>query len=184
MRLSLICVVVFSLVGPALAANGLTSPYRDQAATAIRALTQKEIEDLRIGRGMGLARAAELNSYPGPRHVLDAAQAGQLHLTPVQGRTIQGLFDGMSREAQRLGALILKEEQNLEIEFQTGRITEADLQARVARIAALQGQLRAVHLKTHVATRAALTEQQVQHYNELRGYSAGSPQQPEHHNRH
>ena len=86
MRLSLICVVVFSLVGPALAANGLTSPYRDQAATAIRALTQKEIEDLRIGRGMGLARAAELNSYPGPRHVLDAAQAGQLHLTPEIGR--------------------------------------------------------------------------------------------------
>ena len=184
MRLSLVCVAVFSLVGPAVAADGLTSPYRDQAATAIRALTQKEIEDLRIGRGMGLARAAELNSYPGPRHVLDAAQAGQLRLTPVQGRTIQSLFDGMSREAQRLGGLILKEEEGLEIEFRAARIEEADLQARVARIAALQGQLRAVHLKTHLATRAALTEQQVRHYNELRGYSEGSPPQPEPHGRH
>jgi hypothetical protein len=179
MRLRLICVAVLSMIGSAMASDGLTSPYRDSTARDIRALTQREIEDLRAGRGMGLARAAELNSYPGPRHVLDAMQAGQLHLTPVQDRTIQVLFDGMSREAQRLGALILTEEQNLEVEFRAGRITEADLLARVARIAALQGQLRAVHLKTHLETRAALTEQQVQHYNELRGYAAGS--QPEHH---
>jgi len=180
-RLKLVCVALFSMIGPALASDGLTSPYRDTASTEIRALTQKEIEDLRAGRGMGLARAAELNSYPGPRHVLDAARAGQLHLTPVQDRTIQGLFDGMSREAQRLGGLILDEEQRLEIEFRAGRIDETDLRSRVARIAALQGQLRAVHLKTHLATRAALTEQQVQHYNELRGYSTGSPQPPGHH---
>src|SRR5690242_20445455 len=152
------------MIGPALVSDGLTSPYRDTASIEIRALTQKEIEDLRAGRGMGLARAAELNGYPGPRHVLDAARAGQLHLTPVQDRTIQGLFDGMSREAQGLGGLILEEEQRLEIEFRAGRINETDLRSRVARIAALQGQLRAV-----------------QHYNELRGYSTGSPQPPGHH---
>jgi hypothetical protein len=172
------------MIGPAVASDSLTSPYRDGASTEIRALTQTEIEDLRAGRGMGLARAAELNSYPGPRHVLDAAAAGQLHLTPVQGRTIQGLFDRMSREAQRLGALILAEEEQLEIAFRAGRIQEGDLRARVARIAALQGELRAVHLETHLATRAALTDRQVERYNALRGYSAGSPQPPEHHPRH
>ena len=29
--------------------------------------------DLRAGRGMGLALAAELNGYPGPAHVLELA---------------------------------------------------------------------------------------------------------------
>ena len=184
MRLKFACVALCAMVGPAVASDGLTSPYRDSASPEIRALTQKEIEDLRAGRGMGLARAAELNSYPGPRHVLDAAAAGQLHLTPVQGRTIQGLFDRMSREAQRLGVLILEEEQQLEIAFRAGRIQEGDLRARVARIAALQGELRAVHLETHLATRAALTEQQVKHYNELRGYATGSRPPPQHQHRH
>jgi hypothetical protein len=183
-RVKLVCLALLCMIGPAVASDGLTSPYRDGASTEIRALTQKEIEDLRTGRGMGLARAAELNSYPGPRHVLDAAAAGQLHLTPVQARTIQGLFGGMAREAQRLGGLILDEERQLESQFRAGRIEEADLRARVTRIATLQGQLRAVHLETHLATRAALTERQVERYNELRGYSAGSPQPPEHHHRH
>ena len=184
MRLKLVCVIVLSMAGSAMAADGLTSPYRDQAASEIRALTPQEIADFRDGRGMGLARAAELNGYPGPRHVLDAARAGQLHLTAAQSRTVQGLFDRMAQQAQRLGGEILREEQSLESEFRAGRIQETDLRARVARIAALQGQLRAVHLRTHLETRAALTEQQVRHYNELRGYSGDSAREPKPHDRH
>jgi len=52
---------------------------------------------------MGVARAAELNGYPGPRHVLDAARDGRLHLSPAQGQAVQRLFDDTAREAQRLG---------------------------------------------------------------------------------
>jgi hypothetical protein len=40
-------------------------------------------------------------------------------------------------------------------------------------IAALYGQLRAVHLRTHLATRASLTEIQLAKYQTLRGYDAG-----------
>src|SRR5258705_3574527 len=174
MRLRLVGMIVLSMAGSAMAADGLTSPYRDQAAREIRALTQQEVADFRDGRGMGLARAAELNGYPGPRHVLDAARAGQLPLTAAQLRTVQGLFDSMAQRAQRLGGQILREEQSLEGEFRTGRINEADLRARVARIATPPGQPRAGHLRTHLENRAALTRQHGPRYHERRR-DAGEP---------
>ena len=68
------CLIVLSIAGPAAAENVLTSPYREQTSTEIRGLTEQEISELREGRGMGLARAAELNGYPGPRHLLDAVR--------------------------------------------------------------------------------------------------------------
>lgn len=176
--------IVLSIAAPAVAEEALTSPYREQASTEIRGLTEKEMAELREGRGMGLARAAELNGYPGPRHVLDAARIGRLQLSPGQAQMVQRLFHSMAREAQRLGNLILSEERSLESEFREGRISEADLHARVRRIAALQGELRAVHLKTHLETRSLLSEQQINHYNQLRGYTADSPQEPGHHGRH
>lgn len=180
MRCLMTCLLVLSIAAPSAAQDALTSPYRDQTAGEIRGLTEKEISELREGRGMGLARAAELNGYPGPRHVLDAAREGRLHLSPGQLQTVQRLFDVMAREAQRLGDLILEEERTLEREFRKGTISESDLQAGVTRIAALQGQLRAVHLKTHLETRPVLSEQQIQHYNQLRGYGASSPQEHKH----
>jgi hypothetical protein len=39
------------------------------------------------------------------------------------------------------------------------------------RIAALQGELRAIHLAAHLTTRAILSESQIIRYNELRGYT-------------
>ena len=39
----------------------------------IKALSDDQVADLKNGRGMGLALAAELNGYPGPAHVLELA---------------------------------------------------------------------------------------------------------------
>src|SRR5262249_3082774 len=79
----------------------LLSPYREQQSTAVRGLSPGEIDDLRAGRGMGLARPAELNGYPGPRHVLDAAAAGHMPMTPEQHTAVQQIFDAMSAAAQQ-----------------------------------------------------------------------------------
>ena len=49
------------------------SPYAGQQARQVKALSKAEIEGLLAGRGLGYAKAAELNHYPGPRHVLDLA---------------------------------------------------------------------------------------------------------------
>ena len=54
-------------------------PYAGMQARPIEALSAEQIADLRTGRGMSLALAAELNGCPGPRHVLELAE--QLGLT-------------------------------------------------------------------------------------------------------
>src|SRR4051812_36526408 len=46
-------------------------PYAGLEQRPIKALSQQQADDLRTGRGMGLALAAELNGYPGPSHVLE-----------------------------------------------------------------------------------------------------------------
>src|SRR5215475_1130417 len=48
-------------------------PYAGFEQRPIKALSEQEVDDLRAGRGMGLALAAELNGYPGPSHVLELA---------------------------------------------------------------------------------------------------------------
>ena len=83
------------------------------------------------------------------------------------------LFEQMSQEARRLGALIFQEEHALEAAFAQGAIDEAQLRSRVERIATLRGELRLVHLRTHVVTRALLSEEQILRYNRVRGYSTG-----------
>jgi hypothetical protein len=157
------------------AQQGHGSPYREQHQAGARGLSRAEIDDLVAGRGMGLARAAELNGYPGPRHVLDAAHDGALALTPEQRTSVQRVFDGMEREAKRLGAQVIAEEGALETAFRRGAITETELGERVKRLAMIQGELRQVHLRAHLATRALLTDAQVARYEELRGYTSSAP---------
>lgn len=164
--------------GVALAQSALTSPYRHQLQGEIRGLAPEEIRELREGHGMGQARAAELNSYPGPRHVLDAVDAGQLRLRADQVEAVRQVHARMADEARHLGARVLAEEQALETAFRSATITEPNLADRVARLAALRGELRLVHLRAHLYTRAALTPEQLARYDEVRGYAgAGAPHQ-------
>ena len=176
--------IALQIPASAWAQNHLSSPYRHQAEAGLRGLDETEIAELKAGNGMGMARAAELNGYPGPRHVLDAAAAGKLPTTPEQIERIQRIFDAMQRDAQRLGAQILEQEQRLEAAFRTGTIIESDVRDRVARISALRGQVRSVHLAAHLATRAILSDSQIARYNELRGYTAGAPDHSGHQHKH
>ena len=169
---------------PSLAQDQLTSPYRHQVETGLRGLNDNEIAELKAGTGMGLARAAELNSYPGPRHVLDAVAAGKLTASPKQLERVQLVFGRMKRDAQRAGAQILAEEQQLEAGFRAAAMTDQELRSRVARIGALQAELRTIHLAAHLATRALLSDVQVARYNELRGYTAGGTAHQEHQRKH
>src|SRR5438105_4502530 len=65
-------------------------PYAGLEVRSIKALSDQQIGDLRAGRGMGLALAAELNGYPGPMHVLELADS--LSLSDQQRAKIQELF--------------------------------------------------------------------------------------------
>ena len=177
----LVALLSLLIVAPVAGEDRLTSPYRPAGMPGLRGVPADEAAALREGKGMGLARAAELNSYPGPRHLLDAVQEGRLTASAEQRRRTEAIFDGMQRDAQRVGARILAEETSLEATFRARTITEAELRARVARIAALQGELRTIHLSAHLATRALLTDAQVQQYDRLRGYSTAEPEAPHQH---
>lgn len=168
-----------ALLSAAAAQADTPQPYAGEQQRAIKALSAAEIGDLAAGRGMGLARAAELNSYPGPMHVLELAD--RLALTPDQRTATQDLFARMNADARRVGAAILAAEQELDRDFATRRIDDAALQAKLAEIGALNGELRFIHLRTHLAQAAILTPEQIRRYDALRGYAGtGSAPAPGH----
>ena len=144
------------------------SPYAGQEASPVRGLSAAEIADLLAGRGAGYARSAELNSYPGPRHVLDLGS--RLDLSEAQHGRAQDVFDRMQREAQRLGAAIVALEGELSGAFAGRSISPGQLDAQVDSLGALYGRLRAVHLRAHLETTALLRANQIQAYDRLRGY--------------
>jgi Spy/CpxP family protein refolding chaperone len=144
------------------------SPYAGQESRAIKALSDGEIDDLTNGRGMGLAKAGELNGYPGPIHVLDLSAA--LELTPDQRAALAAIRDRMSAAAKPLGSAIIARERTLDEQFATGRITKPELAALTSEIGTLQARLRAVHLAAHLETKEVLSAAQIARYNALRGY--------------
>lgn len=156
------------------------SSYGDLLDTEIRGIDADTIDGYRNGLGLGLALPAELNGYPGPRHVLDLAD--ELELTEEQHDSIQQLFDAMQPEAIALGEQILVKEAELELAFREGTITENFLETQLTDIGDLESQLRFVHLRTHLSTIEILTTHQVAVYNQLRGYTSADSGHGNHHN--
>jgi hypothetical protein len=77
------------------------SPYVGQESREIKALSAQEVSDYLSGRGMGLAKTAELNGFPGPAHVLEFA--AELGLTSEQKSKTEVLFKKMQAQAIPLG---------------------------------------------------------------------------------
>ncbi len=159
-----------------------TSPYAGMQNRSLKALSEQQIEDLRGGRGMGMALAAELNSYPGPAHVLELASA--LDLSEAQRGRTQALFEEMQKAAMPLGNEVLAKETELDQAFASGRIDDASLHRILADIGRLQGELRYTHLKYHLAMRDLLSPDQIAAYDRLRGYDTARAPAPGMHGRH
>jgi Spy/CpxP family protein refolding chaperone len=170
-----------SIAGGALAQQG-PQPYSGQEKRAVKALSDAEIADLLAGRGMGLAKAAELNGYPGPAHLLENADA--LKLGADQRRAIEAIRARMAEAAAALGREIVARERELDAAFAETRIDAALLKAKTGDIAALMGRLRAVHLAAHIETRPLLSPQQIAAYNKLRGYAGDAPPAEQHPRKH
>ena len=150
-----------------------SSPYAGQQHRSIKSLSQQQVEDLRAGRGMELALAAELNGYPGPLHVLELAD--RLALSAEQRSRVQQLHDAMKRETIQLGERLIGEEAELDRQFAARTIEPASLTTLTDAIGRTQAALRAAHLKYHLHTAKVLTPSQMQRYAELRGYAGAQP---------
>jgi hypothetical protein len=164
--------LTLALVASAAVAQTPSAPYAGQQHRPIKALSAEEMRDLAEGRGMGLAKAAELNGYPGPLHVLELAS--ELGLTAAQRATTEALFQRMQADARRLGEAILAAEQELDRRFAHGHINPTTLTTATQSVATLQGQLRAVHLAAHLEQTALLTPAQIAEYRKQRGYGSTS----------
>lgn len=145
------------------------APYAGLETREIKALSPEQIGDLQAGRGMGLALAAELNGYPGPVHVIELAP--RLALSGAQIMAVEELFTAMKAETVPLGQQVIAAEAELDRQFREQSVTPTSLTAATGEIASLQGELRAAHLSYHLRTIEILTPDQVDLYNELRGYA-------------
>jgi Spy/CpxP family protein refolding chaperone len=160
---------------PALAAAA-DSPYAGERHRGIKALADDEVAALLAGAGLGYAKAAELNSHPGPMHALELAD--RLALSPAQRSQLADLMASHKAEARRLGAELVRLEAELDRLFAERVATPADVERKAAEIGAVQARLRASHLNTHIATTRLLTAQQVARYDELRGYRPAAGETP------
>jgi hypothetical protein len=93
--------------------NNTISKYTGQENRIIKSLSPEDIESLQTGTGDafgGMAKLAELNGYPGPRHVLDLAN--ELELNNRQKENITTIYDNMKKKAIDLGQEIVNVEKN------------------------------------------------------------------------
>jgi hypothetical protein len=157
------------------ASSSQISPYSGQEIRVIKSLSDNDVQSLQNGTGEafgGIAKLAELNGYPGPRHVLDIAQ--ELQLTDRQRVEIELIYQNMSNNAKSIGSAIIAIEQDMDEAFANKTITEENLIAMLDKSANFYGQLRFVHLSAHLDTAQIMTTEQIQMYNEMRGYDGSS----------
>jgi len=150
------------------------SPYSSIQGREIKALSPEQIDGYETGQGMSLALAAELNGYPGPKHVLELE--AELGLTEDQLRSTETIFKEMKESAEDLGHRIVEHERKLDRLFATHVIDGDVLGSQTQQIALLQGRLRTIHLQAHLEMMEVLNEDQVARYIELRGYHADGHQ--------
>lgn len=167
--------VLMGWAGTAHAQHQHGSGYAAMTARPIKALSEDQIAQLREGRGMGLSLPAELNSYPGPMHALELADA--LQLTADQRTRLNAIKQEMSTSAIALGHQVIAAEAQLDRAFASGQADPSAVVQQLSDIGRLNGELRSVHILAHMETRALLTPDQVARYDAERGYRRPAGQQ-------
>lgn len=174
--ISAVLAVSLGLSGQVLAQMGghgshaMHSPYAGQQSRDIASLSVEDVSQILDGKGWGLAKPAELNGYPGPKHILELS--GQLKLTPDQRKQIEDVFDHMQAQARKLGTEYIAAERALDHLFRSANADKAALARQVVLTGKLLSSLRLAHLSAHLDSMPVLSLEQRQMYAQLRGYGA------------
>jgi len=144
------------------------SHHSSETGNEIKTLTSEQIKNYLNGEGMGLAKTAELNHFPGPKHVLDLAK--ELKLSQTQIDSTKKIFDLMKENAIYLGKIIIEKEKQLDQLFSSGTADEVSVKKLVTEIAKFQGELRFTHLNAHIQQKDILTSEQILTYESMRWY--------------
>ncbi len=168
------------LLGAAAAAQANPQPYAGQHTRAIKALPDDEAKALLAGAGLGYAKAAELNRYPGPMHTLELAD--KLGLSADVTARMNALMIAHKADASKIGAEIVALERELDTLYAERRATKDTVEALSAKLGLAYGRYRAAHLTTHIEATRLLTPEQIARYDVLRGYgNSGSAGAHQHH---
>lgn len=131
------------------------APYAGQDARAIKALSAEQVEGLLEGAGLGYAKAAELNGWPGPLHALELADT--LSLDADQRARIEVVRQTMLAKAKPLGEQLIAAEAALDALFAAEIPTLTLVANATAKIGRIEAALRAVHLAAHIDVKPVLT---------------------------
>ena len=118
------------------------------------------------GEGMGQAQYAEMNGYPGPKHILDLVD--KLKLSDAQKKSIQEIYQEMNARVKELGKRIIGVEEEMHEAFRTGLVNESSVRDDAEQIGRMRGKLRAVHLIAHIKAKKLMTDDQIALYTKLR----------------
>jgi len=144
--------------------------YAGQQERAVKALSPEQIEGLKAGKGLGYAKSAELNGWPGPLHVLELAD--KLSLTDEQKARMEALRQQMLSKAKPLGEEMIAAEKALDAVFSSPNPVAEEVEAATMQIASVEARLRAVHLTTHLLSAPVLSDEQKEIYQQARGYGS------------
>ena len=169
MKTHLIAWFVCAGCSTSIVAAAPVSTYAGQQTREIKALSQDDVNAYLSGKGMALAKAAELNGYAGPAHVLELSE--ELALTPDQRARTEALFATMTAQAVSLGQALVEQERKLDRLFASRSVTSVAMLGTLDEIGALQAKIRAVHLEAHLALASVLTAAQQARYAQFRGYA-------------
>ncbi|MEG3618745.1 hypothetical protein V5T82_09785 [Magnetovibrio sp. PR-2] len=180
MKLPLIALTfVLAAAVPTLASN---QPYSGQQHRTIKSMSAAEVEGHLKGYGLGYAKTAELNHYPGPAHLRELTK--ELGLSKDVTQQILAIEEQMLADAKKLGRHIVDLERKLDMMFVHAQPSPELVSKLTKEIGTLQGELRAIHLNAHLDVRPLLSKDIVERYDALRGYTSqdtSTPEQTHHH---
>jgi Spy/CpxP family protein refolding chaperone len=152
---------------PATAPQSNLQPYAGQQSRAVASLSAEEIQGYLEAHGMGFAKSAELNGYPGPMHVLELDK--ELALTDAQRARVKAVMDAMKAKGRALGAKYVAAETAVDAAFKANAPARV-IARRVAAAETLRHHIRMAHLAAHIEITPLLSADQRKRYAELRGY--------------
>lgn len=136
--------------------------HHDASSGDIKSLSAEEISGFSEGLGMGQAKAAELNGFPGPKHLLE--RTAELKLSGPQVASLEKLRTEMTAEARKYGAEVIESERVLNRLFVEDSANEESLSSAVQRAEEAKAKVRLAHLRTHLAAKKVLTDDQLKLY--------------------
>ena len=112
-----------------------------------------------------LALIGDLYHYPSPAKVL--ALKKELALNKEQFTQINAINIELLRKMKEMGALIIKNEQTLDMLFRTKQVNDGSLIFYTNRYGLYQGELRNAMLQTYLKVQNILTPEQLKKYQQL-----------------